>query len=166
MDCVTPNKLKADSRRFRRLSQISKLRSAYKPHSVQHWDSRAPLGRSSLWDAPLGAPRAAYPGHAPLMEGGDEQPPARQASFVPAWPCSWWGLPGRAHYWARRWSLKPPFHPYRQLRPKPQPLRRFVSVARSGRLPRPGSYPAPRSGECGLSSTPRSAPRPSGQPFI
>ena len=31
--------------------------------------------------------------------------------------------------------------------------RRFVSVARSDRLPRPGDYPAPCSMECGLSST-------------
>ena len=32
-------------------------------------------------------------------------------------------------------------------------IRRYVSVARSGRLPRPGSYPAKCSVECGLSST-------------
>ena len=32
---------------------------------------------------------------------------------------------------------------------------RSVSVARSGRLPRPGSYPAPCSVECGLSSMAR-----------
>ena len=31
--------------------------------------------------------------------------------------------------------------------------RRYVSVARSGRLPRPGGYPAKCSIECGLSST-------------
>jgi len=33
--------------------------------------------------------------------------------IVPAWPCSRWGLPGRGHYCPRRWSLTPPFHPYR-----------------------------------------------------
>ena len=32
-------------------------------------------------------------------------------------------------------------------------IRRYVSVARSSRLPRPGSYPAKCSMECGLSST-------------
>jgi hypothetical protein len=32
-------------------------------------------------------------------------------------------------------------------------IRRYVSVARYGRLPRPGSYPAKCSVECGLSST-------------
>ncbi len=32
---------------------------------------------------------------------------------VPAWPCSWRRLPGHADYSARRWSLTPPFHPYR-----------------------------------------------------
>jgi hypothetical protein len=40
---------------------------------------------------------------------------------------------------------------------------RSVSVARSGRLPRPGSYPAPCPMECGLSSIvflPRSSGRP------
>ncbi len=31
-------------------------------------------------------------------------------------------------------------------------IRRYVSVARSGRLPRPGGYPAKCSVECGLSS--------------
>jgi hypothetical protein len=77
------------------------------------------------------------PGTGPLEEGGDEQPPAHQASLVPAWPCSWWGLPGRAHCWARRWSLKPPFHPYRRLR---------KNRSRSGGLflwPDPAGYPAP-----------------------
>jgi hypothetical protein len=33
--------------------------------------------------------------------------------------------------------------------------RRFVSVARSDRLPHPGGYPAPCSMECGLSSLPQ-----------
>jgi hypothetical protein len=32
------------------------------------------------------------------------------------------------------------------------PLRRYLSVARSGRFPRPGGYPVLRSVECGLSS--------------
>jgi len=31
--------------------------------------------------------------------------------IAPAWPCSRWGLPGRSHRCARRWSLTPPFHP-------------------------------------------------------
>jgi len=55
------------------------------------------------------------------------------------------------HCCQRRWSLRPPFHPYRH-RVAPA-LRRFVSVARSGRLLRPGCYPAPCPVECGLSST-------------
>ena len=42
-----------------------------------------------------------------------------------------------------------PFHPYQLRGAKP---RRFISVARSDRLPHPGGYPAPCSMECGLSS--------------
>jgi len=35
-------------------------------------------------------------------------------SLVPiAWPCSWWGLPGRPCHHGRRWSLTPPFHHHR-----------------------------------------------------
>ncbi len=45
--------------------------------------------------------------HAP--EGTGRAPPR---AFPSAWPCSRWGLPGRAGYPARRWSLTPPFHPY------------------------------------------------------
>ena len=41
--------------------------------------------------------------------------PCPQADVAPAWPCSQWGLPGRDHCWARRWSLTPPFHPHRPL---------------------------------------------------
>jgi hypothetical protein len=33
--------------------------------------------------------------------------------LVPAWPCSWRRLPGRGHCCPRRWSLTPPFHPFR-----------------------------------------------------
>ncbi len=28
-----------------------------------------------------------------------------KADYAPAWPCSWWGLPGRPHCCGRRWSL-------------------------------------------------------------
>jgi len=36
--------------------------------------------------------------------------PSSTDEFAPAWPCSRRGLPGRAHYCTRRWSLTPPFH--------------------------------------------------------
>jgi hypothetical protein len=42
-------------------------------------------------------------GHTLLSGGG----------LAPVWPCSWWGLPGRDCRQSRRWSLEPPFHPYR-----------------------------------------------------
>jgi len=125
-------------------------RPVYKPHFVRGrtkvyaasgvvpW--RPDPGQPSIWASGLPEPQAADP---ELKRG--EQP------LVPAWPCSWWGLPGRRHYCRRRWSLTPPFHPYR--RAADCTLRRYVSVARSGRLPRPGSYPAPCAVECGLSST-------------
>ena len=77
--------------------------------------------------------------------------------FAPAWPCSCWGLPGRLHCWRRRWSLAPPFHPYRQ-------RRRYVSVALCGGLPHPGGCPAACSTECGLSSTRFPGPRSPDQP--
>ena len=40
--------------------------------------------------------------------------PSRDWTSCPiAWPCSWWGLPGRPCHHVRRWSLTPPFHPHR-----------------------------------------------------
>ncbi len=45
--------------------------------------------------------------HAP--EGTGRAPPR---AFPSAWPLLPMGLPGRAGYPARRWSLTPPFHPY------------------------------------------------------
>ena len=82
--------------------------------------------------------------------------PPSTDDFVPAWPCSRRGLPGHAHYCARRWSLTPPFHsdcphPFASL-PKGEGLgvrERLVSVAlirqvhASRRFPRPGCYPTP-----------------------
>ena len=56
------------------------------------------------------------------------------------------GVAWPLHYCRRRWSLTPPFHPYH--------FWRTVSVARSGRFPRPGDYPAVCSMESGLSSKP------------
>ncbi len=44
--------------------------------------------------------------------GGHGSRPAPPRAFPSAWPCSRWGLPGRAGQPARRWSLTPPFHPY------------------------------------------------------
>ena len=56
-----------------------------------------------------------------------------KVAFRPAWPCSWWGLPGRRHRCRRRWSLTPPFHP----RHKSCPLWQYASL-----LHLPSSYPA------------------------
>jgi hypothetical protein len=79
--------------------------------------------------------------------------------FVPAWPCSQRGLPGRLHYCRRRWSLTPPFHsdpvPCRTRRPVSVALVRQVNASR--RFPRPGCYPTLCSMECGLSSMARTA---------
>ncbi len=47
---------------------------------------------------------------------------------------------------------------YTAVSPLPN-ARRIVSVALCGRLPRPGCCPAPRSIECGLSSTPSTRDR-------
>ena len=139
------------------------LRTVYKPHSVQQ---QVP-GRSSLWAACRHTARCGLPGTGALpMEGAHMEtsslPPSAD-DFVPAWPCSRRGLPGHAHYCARRWSFTPPFHPC----PHPGPLPKgeeeikavcfcgpFRQVHASQRFPRPGCYPTPYSLECGLSSTP------------
>jgi trehalose 6-phosphate synthase len=57
-------------------------------------------GRPSVWDDDCSPPRAAYPGR------------RRATAFVPAWPCSGWGMPGHDGHPPCRWSLTPPFHPY------------------------------------------------------
>ena len=86
------------------------LRTVYKPHSVQQ---QVP-GRSSLWAACRHTAQCSLPGtDAPPvgsvhMETSSLPPSADD--FVPAWPCSRRGLPGHAHYCARRWSFTPPFH--------------------------------------------------------
>ena len=126
-------------------------RPVYKPHSVrQGYLPRRP----SILARRLRLALAAYP---ELI--GDEPPPWANCPFVPAWPCSRWGLPGRACCQARRWSLTPPFHPYRHDLPEevdsgglflwPDP-----AGNRSMTGPHPGCYPASRSVECGLSSAP------------
>ena len=144
------------------------LRPVYKPHSVRQ---QVP-GRSSLWAACLHAARCGLPGTGTLpMEGAHMEasslPPSAD-DFVPAWPCSQRGLPGRTHYCVRRWSFTPPFHPC----PHPNPLPKgegeikavcfcgpFRQVHASRRFPRPGCYPTLCSMECGLSSTPTTQDR-------
>jgi hypothetical protein len=95
------------------------LRTVYKPHSVQQ---QVP-GRSSLWAACRHTARCGLPGTDALpLEGvhmeASSLPPSAD-DFVPAWPCSRRGLPGHAHYCARRWSFTPPFHPYNPHLPSP-----------------------------------------------
>ncbi len=123
------------------------------------------LGRSSLWAACYHAARRGLPGtgclpvEAARVETSSLPPSAND--FVPAWPCSRRGLPGRTHYCARRWSFTPPFHPC--------PISAFSQGEKEGavcfcgpfrqvhasqRFPRPGYSPTPCSMECGLSSTP------------
>jgi len=97
--------------RYRKpFSLIRYLRTVYKPHSVRQ---QVP-GRSSLWAVCRHAARCGLPETGALpMEGAHMEtsslPPSAD-DFVPAWPCSWRGLPGHAHYCTRRWSFTPPFH--------------------------------------------------------
>ena len=82
-----------------------------------------------------------------LLRGGDEQPPARlcsRSSFLLGLAPDG-GCPAAA-------LLRTPVVSYTTISPLPL-AGRFVSVARSGRLPRPGRYPASCSMECGRSST-------------
>ena len=86
------------------------LRTVYKPHSVQQ---QVP-GRSSLWAVCRHTARCSLPGTGTIPVDGAHMeasslPPSAD-DFVPAWPCSRRGLPGHAHYCARRWSFTPPFH--------------------------------------------------------
>jgi len=91
---------------------------------------------------------------------------ARAARLVPVWPCSWRGLPGRRiaadaggllhHHFTL--TLTPIRSHWER-----EGVRRYLSVARSGTLRRPGCYPAPCPAECGLSSIskrPRSPDQP------
>ena len=84
----------------------------------------------------------------------------RLASFTPAWPCSRWGLPGRGITTVAGGLLHHRFTlaSVGTAQCTAPTRRRYVSVARSGRLLHPGCYPASRSTECGLSST---RPKPS-----
>ena len=70
--------------------------------------------------APLGA---AYPGLAlsprERARMKTSSLPSSADDFVPAWPCSWRGLPGHPHYCGCRWSFTPPFHHHL---PHPSPL--------------------------------------------
>ena len=123
------------------------LRLVYKPHSVQQ---QVP-GRSSLLAVCRHTAQCSLPGTGALpVEGAHMEasslPPSAD-DFVPAWPCSRRGLPGRAHYCARRWSFTPPFHPYNPTTPPQNRGRlggvRSVSVALSGRFTPLDGYPAP-----------------------
>ena len=105
---------------FAVLSWIKYLRSIYKPHSVQQ---QVP-GRSSLWAACRHTAHCGLPGTGALpVEGARMEasslPPSAD-DFVPAWPCSRRGLPGHAHYCARRWSFTPPFHHHLPLPASPK----------------------------------------------
>ena len=100
-------------------------------------------GRSSLWGARLRTALAAHPGLAlSPKESAHEVTSSLLPSsdgFVPAWPCSRRGLPGRPHYCERRWSLTPPFHS------DPLPCGRgdLFLWPFSGRLTPHGGFPTP-----------------------
>ena len=67
---------------------------------------------------------------------------------LPVWPCSGWGLHGPVGYPSGRWSLTPPFHPYRP------PWREAVILCCTfRRITPPSRYEAPRFVEPGLSSS-------------
>jgi hypothetical protein len=78
-----------------------------------------------------------------LLRGGDEQPPDESLFLLGLAPDG--GCPAAA-------LLRTPVVSYTTISPLPL-ARRFVSVARSGRFPRPGRYPTSCSVECGRSST-------------
>ena len=139
-------------------------RTVYKPHSVQQ---QVP-GRSSLWAVCRHTARCGLPGTGAFpLEGAHMEAsglPSSADDFVPAWPCSRRGLPGHAHYCARRWSFTPPFHHHLPPAQRTEGLAvcfcgPFRQVHASRRFPRPGCYPTPCFLECGLSSTPTTQSR-------
>ena len=105
------------------------LGSVYKPHSVRGaWFRRnvsVTLRHCAIISLGGASPRrsgAAYPGltasPCEVVRMKTSSLPSSTDDFVPAWPCSRRGLPGRPHYCGRRWSLArnvlcspPPFHP-------------------------------------------------------
>ena len=103
------------------------------------------LVRSSLWAACRHTARCGLPGTGVLpVEGAHMEtsslPPSAD-DFVPAWPCSRRGLPGHAHYCARRWSFTPPFHHHLLFHKKEGGC--LLSVALSGRFTLLSGFPAP-----------------------
>ena len=134
-----------------------RLRPIDKPHSVLarvSTNGRSGEGRSSLWAGCCQPARAAYPGF------------KRNGQFlIPAWPCSRRGLPGRRIAADAGGLLRHHFTLTNLTAAKLQGGR-FVSVARSRKLPRPGISPAPRPVECGLSSILHARPRPSDRPEL
>ena len=90
--------------------------SACKPRSVQwqlRFTERILLPAASHLGDHLSRPPVTGRLERPTRSsrGTSRSPP--QCGFAPAWFCSRWGLPGRRHCCRRRWSLTPPFHPYR-----------------------------------------------------
>lgn len=117
-------------------------RLIYKPHSVQRRSRVLPLRWPSLWDARYRATLAAYP----ELEGIEQIPACtRHASPL-------LGLAPDGGYLAAV-SPRTPVVSYTTF----SPLLRFREAVYflwpfSGKLPRPGCYPASCSQECGLSS--------------
>jgi len=110
--------------------------------------------------APLKRPTRNWPAHYRAAHEETSRLLPSADGVVPAWPCSWRGLPGRLHCCKRRWSLTPPFHHHSA--PKcgavcfcgPLPVGRLQTKS-----PRPGCYPTPCPMECGLSSIPQTQDR-------
>jgi len=116
---------------------IRSHRPACKPHSVQRCE---PPEWPSFWAACHHAARAAYPGLQPHCWSGETSSLVSLLGLAPFGGCLAIPIAGDAggllHHLFTLTGI-----------------RRYVSVARSGRLPRPGSYPAKCPVECGLSST-------------
>jgi hypothetical protein len=113
--------------------------------------------RSSIWDDGYPSSLAAYPG---LERDGSSRvlDIDRELALI-AWPCSWWGLPGRPCHHGRRWSLTPPFHHHRsdsscQLLTGEIATAVCFSVALFRQVSPTWDYPAPHPLEPGLSSPP------------
>ncbi len=112
------------------------FRPACKPRSVRpDGSARTGLavpderGQPSIWARASPRGSCSLPG----TRKGRAAPRPRMG-FVPAWPCSRRGLPGRRHCCRRRWSLTPPFHPYPTQR-QALSLGRSFSVALSAGRP-------------------------------
>jgi len=91
--------------------KISSSKLVYKPHSVPTKMGGDHLSRPDITARLMQSTRK--------LNGASHSARLQRIQMyglhtsLPAWPCSWWGLPSQRRYRRCWWSLTPPFHPRR-----------------------------------------------------